>query len=158
LGIVSEGVEIMKDYTYRGIPVERHKWIYDLYKDIDEHFANGFVYGSLIQDKGRCFIAVSAMARTNEYSNNGVASLVEVEPSTVGMYMMCIDKHANLIFEGDIVRYTEEQGVISKYYYGEKPYIPNRTFTVEMIPSVFAEVYHNCYDLEIIGNIHQEVK
>ena len=43
----------MKDYIYRGIPVERHKWIYDLYKDTDKHFANGFVYGSLIQSEDK---------------------------------------------------------------------------------------------------------
>ena len=149
----------MKDYIYRGIPTKRFRWVKSVWESVfPEYFLDDFVIGSLVVDKDKTYICHSGMANDNLSINNGTTTMIEVDPDSVGQYLMCEDKNGRMIFEGDIVRYTEKQSVISKYYYGEKLYIPNRTFTVEMVPSVFTEVYHNCYDLEVIGNIHQEAK
>ena len=151
----------MKDYIYRGIPVERHKWIYDLYKDTDKHFADGFVYGSLIQNEDKWFIAVSAMAHTNEYINNGVATLIEVERSTVGMYMMCEDKNDRMIFEGDILVGKEKR---SNAVYGNGVYLGttkwenNIRYVANLNPSTWTLIKTHKKNIEVVGNIHQEVK
>lgn len=148
----------MREYIYRGIPVERHKWIYNIYKNTHSHFTNGFVYGSLVKTDDKVFIAVSAMARTNEFLNNGIATLVEVDPSTVDMYMMYSDIDGQFIFEGDIVKFADKQGPNTKYYYGTENYPCGESFAVEMIPSIWAEIAKWHTDLQVIGNIYQEVK
>ena len=101
------------------------------------------------------------MARTNEYINNGVATLIEVERSTVGMYMMCEDKNDRMIFEGDILVGKEKR---SNAVYGNGVYLGttkwenNIRYVANLNPSTWTLIETHKKNIEVIGNIHQEVK
>ena len=58
-------LETMK-YVFKGIPVERFKWVLTCNDPTwDNNRACGHVYGSLVEDKGRCYISISALASGN---------------------------------------------------------------------------------------------
>lgn len=137
----------MRDILFRGIPkgdVERH-FFADIWKDNCE---GSFVYGSLIISEDRYYICVSALCQINSCINNGMTSMIEVIPETVGQFTGKTVKTGK-VFEDDIgksidgmflIRWSEEKSAFVMSFY-DYPY--DELYLEEMWE-----------DSEIIGNIH----
>ena len=96
----------MREILFRGIPkddIDRH-FFTDAWK---ENCEGSFVYGSLVVAHDRYYICVSALCAINSCVNNGMTSMIEVIPETVGQYTgktLCDTK----VFKGDIVEWYED--------------------------------------------------
>ena len=150
----------MREILYRGKPKNKeHSYFFsEIWK---KHYEKGFVYGSLIVYKDRCFIAVSAQCDIKHCVNNGLVSMIEVAPETVGQFTGLTDKNGKKIFEGDIIKYKNTDGikfngvaltVIGKVVYNEK----NASFAISGKDEIGAKHYDYfpIKNIEIIGNIH----
>ena len=144
----------MREILFRGIPKDKSTFLFfqEVWKDCCD---GNFVKGSLIVSKGRYYICVSAMCQINSTINNGITSMIEVIPETVGQYTGLTDKNGKKIFEGDIV-------VTNKF--GS----PNRKYVIvydDEIATYIGEGKQGCCRyfttfsgdadaFEVIGNIH----
>ena len=89
----------MREILFRGKPI--HKEDYTLYenlykdnKDTIDVFNNGFVYGSLVVIKDKYYICVGiAGVLINSLINNATATMIEIEPETVGQFTGLTDKN-----------------------------------------------------------------
>lgn len=97
----------MREILFRGIP--KIEPTYQFFSDIwKKQSKNGWVYGSLIIAKDKYYICVSALCRVNSFVNNGITSMVEVIPESVGEYTELTDKNGKKVFEGDIFKFNDE--------------------------------------------------
>lgn len=114
-----------------------------------ENCKNGFVYGNLIVLKDKYYICVSGFENLQSNKNNGIVSMIQVIPETVGEYAGFDDTNGKKIFEGDIVR--EYGGTFEQGFYET-----DRNLVVE-IPTTIVNLVigSDCgYKYEIVGNIH----
>ena len=94
------------DKMYRGVPKKNY---YPFSQAWEQHCQDGFVYGSLVVTNGKCYICVSALCCANSFINNGVTSMIEVEPETIGRNTLCKDTDDTTIFEGDILHVSSDE-------------------------------------------------
>ena len=93
----------MRKILFRGKP--KHSEEYYFFSQNWKAFCkNGFVFGSLIVKAGKYYICVSAMRNMTTCINNGMTSMIEVIPETVGQYINLDDEDNKEIFEGDILK------------------------------------------------------
>lgn len=109
-------------------------------------------FGQLVFDKNKIPFIVEEVERENqdEVTDLYATEWYEVIPSTVGQYTELTDKNGKKIFENDIVkaRYEENNGYI-------KWNSNNASFQIKGIPS---HTLKRADELEVIGNIHDEVQ
>lgn len=146
----------MRDILFRGKPV--HQEDYTLNKNVKwsvGYFKGGFAYGSLIVVDDTYFICTGVAGVSISLINNTTATLVEVEPETVGQYTGLTDKNGKKIFEGDILRraYHPYEDVAIEWFDG------SFRFREVNKPKDYGYSYVCCVQnavsrLKIIGNIY----
>ena len=138
----------MREILFRGVPTQ--DWNKHFFADIWKDNCKGnFVYGSLIVSKDRYYICVSALCKINSCINNGITSMIEVIPETVGQYIGITDKNGTKIFEGDLMN-----GVCGKSFF-EAAEVRWKSFFLEFFAGdnpLFEDNQESTY--EVIGNIH----
>ena len=96
----------MREILYRGKP--KNKADYQLFSQTyKDNCEDGFIYGSLVVSKDKYYICVSVLCKMNCLINNGITTMFEVIPETVGQYTgtkLGLEK----LFEGDILECHED--------------------------------------------------
>lgn len=144
----------MSENLFKGKLTEEFK---DLVIVRPELVKDSWVCGSLIVDKnGRTYICTHALCSNKTYVNNGITTMFEVIPETVGQFTGATDRNSKEIFEGDIVRYElsaygksltkDYEIVLHNYSWGCKNEKGNISRLDLFEPSL----------LEVIGNKHEK--
>lgn len=138
----------MREILFRGKPKNKeHSYFFsEIWK---EHYEKGFVYGSLIVYKDRCFIAVSALCNIKHCVNNGLVSMIEVVPETVGQFTGLTDKNGIKIFKGDVVKGKDNL----ERNLAVGGYIDHENGSFVIVGEFMTHYRWLDYELEIIGNI-----
>ena len=119
----------------------------------------------MLEDENeRCYIAKWGIAATPSLVTNGVTTMVEVIPETVGQWIGKKDKTGKLVFEDDIIAGTHEIGqymllpdaMLSHTPHTFKEYVKATVCKMSSDSISIAATYLNdkdC-DVRVIGNIH----
>ena len=139
-------VKGMREILFRGKRLDNGEWA-EGYLYEHEPALVGIVSENDVPEPSKWFIARTGFA---DWNMPRPVEFVEIDPSTVGQYTGMKDKNGKKVFEGDIIRKTNE---------GRHPQI----FTANIRTNfrVNEEVYYSPCDhftesceYEIIGNIH----
>ena len=136
----------IRDIIFRGKRIDNGEWV-EGYLYEHEPALGGIASENDVPEPSKWFIARTGFA---DWNMPRPVEFVEIDPSTVGQYTGMKDKNGKKVFEGDIVRKTNE---------GRHPeiFIANiRTcfYTIEEVYySPFEHFTESC-EYEIIGNIH----
>ena len=133
----------MRDYLFRGKRKDNGEWVEGCGIIATENWVSIF---TVIDDIDE---------------NSSEVNEIEVLPSTVGQYTGLTDKNGKKIFEGDIIKYKNTDGikfngvaltVIGKVVYNEK----NASFAISGKDEIGAKHYDYfpIKKIEVIGNIH----
>ena len=161
---------------FRGKPTEAYK---DFLQLREEFCKDDFVYGSLVIQHNvvtndRYFICVSAKCSEKSFINNGITTMCEVIPETVGQCIGIRDKLGRKIYTGDIIKSISVNGTsVSIVKYGkyeadmfydliEKYLSRSHKRPTEKMVGVFAESIKGeqmmmtdaSSIIQVIGNIH----
>ena len=134
----------MREILFRGKRVDNDEWFYGV---------------PTIDSRGQTVI-VENVFDCDEYNCRG-ASCLYVDENTIGQYTGLTDKNGTKIFEGDIIKYKNTDGikfngvaltVIGKVVYNEK----NASFAISGKDEIGAKHYDYfpIKNIEVIGNIH----
>ena len=133
----------MRDYLFRGKRKDNGEWVEGCGIIATENWVSIF---TVIDDIDE---------------NSSEVNEIEVLPETVGQYTGLTDKNGKKIFEGDIIKYKNTDGikfngvaltVIGKVVYNEK----NASFAISGKDEIGAKHYDYfpIKKIEVIGNIH----
>ena len=139
----------MREILFRGKRTDNGEWV------------EGYYYKAKYcrTDDELCdYITVPHPKEYNEPSSHYI-----VDPETVGQYTGLKDKNGKRIFEGDIIKYKNTDGikfngvaltVIGKVVYNEK----NASFAISGKDEIGAKYYDYfpIKNIEVIGNIHDD--
>ena len=137
----------MREILFRGKRIDNGEWV------------EGYYYKAKYcrTDDELCdYITVPHPKEYNEPSSHYI-----VDPETVGQYTGLADKNGKRIFEGDIIKYKNTDGIkfngvalttIGKVVYNEK----NASFAISGKDEIGAKYYDYfpIKNIEVIGNIH----
>lgn len=118
-----------------------------------------WAYGAPTKDNHGEMVMVKSTFECDEYNCRG-ANCLYVDENTVGQYTGLTDKNGTKIFEGDIIKYKNTDGikfngvaltVIGKVVYNEK----NASFAISGKDEIGAKHYDYfpIKNIEVIGNI-----
>lgn len=94
----------MKENLFRGKP-KRTEHYYFFSEIWDKNCDDDYAYGSLlIGTDNKWYICVAGVCKEVSCINNGMTSMIEVIPETVGQFTGEYDVNGNKIFEQDMVK------------------------------------------------------
>lgn len=92
----------MQKILFRGVPKDES---YQMFANWKPYTKNGFIYGSLFMKEDKSYICVSVLRNCKSYINNGLTTMLEVIPDTIGQFTGQTDKNKTDIFTGDVIKY-----------------------------------------------------
>jgi uncharacterized phage protein (TIGR01671 family) len=110
-----------------------------------KHIVTGeWLYGSHFDDGGEQYILPNNILDIDEYEDK-----YEVDPATVGQFTGLEDMNGNRIFEGDVVSGTDTLARMNIH-----GYVSHSDASFVIIGELFRHYRWMDYDVEVIGNIH----
>ncbi len=126
----------MREYKFRGKRIDNGEWVYGYYFIEERDIEDGIIWRDIPQIQQR-------------YGDH--YQYFDVIPETIGQYIGEKDKNGVKIFEGDIVCCRAGASYNGIWEYVEE------SFVVESVWSQSMWEMHMYAEIEIIGNIHDEV-
>lgn len=141
----------MREVLFRAKP-KREDDYYFFSQAWKDNCKDSLIYGFLVISKDyRYYICVSALCSIKSCVNNGMTSMIEVIPETVGQYTDLTDKNGTKIFEGDILNTTNSNYAIWYVDYKNTAFCCNQG---NVNYSCVLDEFIQFSEVEVIGNIH----
>jgi len=132
-----------REILFRGKSIKNGKWEHG-YLYVHEPPLQCLVPENYVAEKSKYYILKTAFADWNMIRQ---VEFTEVDPETVGQFTGLYDNSETRIFEGDVVEYEEERGVVS---------FSEGSFWIDFDGWTNVMSEFNSQELEIIGNIHEK--